>query len=229
MCSAAPSASASGVLELAEALARGHEQRAEARHDEEPAGDGQLGGDAAGDRAQQEPHGQQGELDHRLVLEEQRVREREDRVREQDAEQADVHHQGEAERRRAPGRRAAAIAAPGDELARGDRPRPLGRVGAVGLDVAHVVDQVGRARHQAERDEGDEGRDQHVGLEQGPGGERRGEDEDVLQPLARTHRGDERGRGGPIADVGLTHRGPRAGPARSHRRCGRSAAPRGTT
>ena len=222
------SPSAQPALQLAEPLAGGHEQGAEAGDDEEPARDRELGRDAAGDRAQQEAHGQQGELDDRLVLEEQRVGEGERCVGEHDAEEADVDRQGEASD--ADGEHGRGEAAPRRESSPAAiGPGPLDRVPAIGLDVADVVDQVGGTRHQAEGDEGEQRRDEDVRLEERAGRQRRGEDEDVLQPLPGAHGDEQRGGGGPVAGDGLTHRGRRTGPARSRRRSGRSGAPRGTT
>ena len=61
---------------LGVALPGDDEERAGAGDDEEPVGDRDVGGDAAGDGAEHEPGRDRGEVDHRLVLEPERVRER---------------------------------------------------------------------------------------------------------------------------------------------------------
>ena len=66
----------------------------------------------------------------------------------------------------------------------------LRRVRAVGLDVAHVVERVDRAREQAER-EHRERRAQHVRrVRQVPREHQRRRDEQVLDPLVRPQRLD---------------------------------------
>ena len=51
------------------------------------------------------------------------------------------------------------------------------------LHVAYIVDEVDGGAHQAERDEGQRPPD-HGWLEEPASGQRRGEDEEVLDPLA---------------------------------------------
>ena len=58
---------------LGVALAGDHEQRAGARDDEEPVGDLDAGRDTAGDGAEHEARRDRGEVDHRLVLQPERV------------------------------------------------------------------------------------------------------------------------------------------------------------
>ena len=57
-----------------------------------------------------------------------------------------------------PSTTASAVGQPLRHDARRDRPEAFGRVLAVGLDIAGVVDEVHRRRREAERDE----RDQHL-------------------------------------------------------------------
>ena len=49
------------------------------------------------------------------------------------------------------------------------------------INVARIVDEVGRTRDEAERDEGPDGGDEDVSLKNRPRSERGCEDEDVLQ------------------------------------------------
>ena len=96
-----------------------------------------------------------------------------------------------------------------------DRTEPLGRVLAVRLDVARVVDQVDRRRRETEHHERDTDLDQHVAVVvhdvTAEGGHRRGEHQQVLHPLARPDRLDDPGEQVlRRADDGrgfLTHRG----------------------
>ena len=106
--------------------------------------DRQVGRDSAGDGAQQEPHGEQGELDDRLMLEQQGVREGEDEVGEDDAGQGGPNRQGQAQR----GCRQDCGGGPGDrgrEVPGRDRSVALGRVRTIGVDISGVVDEVGGA------------------------------------------------------------------------------------
>ena len=61
--------------------------------------------------------------------------------------------------------------------------QPLQGVPAVLLPVAQVVDQVDGARRAAEGDEGQDGAQGHLRIEQQPAEDERREDEDVLGPL----------------------------------------------
>ena len=105
---------------------------------------------------------------------------------------------------RAPTTSEAAISAAADDHReahrdgpQGDRPEPLGGVGAVEVDVARVVDQVDAGRRQAERHERDRGHAQHLGLSESAGQHGRGEDQHVLQPVPRPGGADQlRGHGG---------------------------------
>ena len=70
---------------LGVALAGDHEQRAGAGDDEEPVGERDAGRDTARDGAEHEAGGDRGEVDDRLVLEPQRVRDGDREVRGDDA------------------------------------------------------------------------------------------------------------------------------------------------
>ena len=131
------------------------------------------------------------------VLEHARVGGGQRDVGDDDEQQAEA---GEQRDRAAPATSAAtaaAVARARADLARGDRAVALDRVGAVGLAVGDVVEQVGAGRGEAERDE----RDARVG-EDVAGGELArgggdGEDEQVLDPLARARRHQQRASAGP--------------------------------
>ena len=71
------------------------------------------------------------------------------------------------------------------DVAGGDRPEALLGVEAVGLDVERVVQEVGAARREAERDERDERVEDGVALAEDAGRGGGGDDEDVLDPLLR--------------------------------------------
>ena len=87
-----------------------------------------------------------------------------------------------------------------------DRPGPLHRVRSVPFGVGHVVDRVHRGRGEQERERGDRGAGEHGRLTKHPGGQRGGDDQEVLGPLARPR--------------GLDH-GPQPPPAGRSRRLAR--------
>ena len=127
-----------------------------AGHDQEPVGQRHAGGDATGDRPQHEPGGDRGEVDHRLVLEPHRVREREGEVAGDDrGELAVVDRRGDGKRQHDEHAGDDARGA-GLEVAGGDRAVALGGVQAVGLVVVGVVEEVDGAGREAEAHERDE-------------------------------------------------------------------------
>ena len=81
--------------------------------------------------------------------------------------------------------------------ARGDRAAPLRGVGAVGGDVVGVVDEVDARRGERERHERDDQVQRHPAAEQHPARERRGEHQDVLDPLLGPHRLEHAARDAP--------------------------------
>src|SRR5205814_4460313 len=83
---------------------------------------------------------------------------------------------------------------PGGELSARDRTEPLQWMEPVEVRVEDVVDEVRRARDQAERDERERGSPEDRRTSEPPGGAGRGEHQDVLRPLQRPHRTDDRGR-----------------------------------
>ena len=62
----------------------------------------------------------------------------------------------------------------GLQLSRCDRPKSLGGMLPVFLDIAHVIDQIDRGAHQAERDETQRSCLEHRWLEKAAGRQRRG-------------------------------------------------------
>ena len=90
----------------------------------------------------------------------------------------------------------------GFQFAGGDRPEALRGMLPVLLHVAHIVDEVDGGAHQAERDEGQRSALEHGWLEKPPSGQRSGEDEEVLDPLAGSHSAD-RGRHSAAANSNL--------------------------
>jgi hypothetical protein len=57
-------------------------------------------------------------------------------------------------------------------------------------DVAYIVDEVDGCADQAERDEGQRSAFDHSWLEEPPSGQRSGQHEEVLDPLAGSHSAD---------------------------------------
>ena len=181
---AAPSPSST---QLGAALAGDHEQRRRARDDEEPRRDRHADRDTAGDRAQHEPGRDGREVEHRLRA----------------SATCCTRSSARGSRRRTsascqPGERTTARSPATTEhdaaddrglhrdLAGRDRPEPLGRVAAIGLDVERVVEVVGAARGEAEAHERDRGVwNSAVALGEHAGRARRRDDEHVLDPLLR--------------------------------------------
>jgi len=89
------------------------------------------------------------------------------------------------------------------EAVRRHGPVTLVRMEAVHLVVEGIVHEVGAAGGEAENAKGDEAPAQRRAVRQDPGGAGRGEDEEVLDPLAWPGRPDESG--------GQPHRGGRRG------------------
>ena len=169
-----------------------HEQRAEARDDEEPFGDRDTGGGGATDGPEHEPGGHSDDVEHRKVFEPQRVgggereigEDREPEVavhEERPADTADEQHQRQhdAERDR--------------HDAGGDGAVALGGMTSIGLDVGDVVDEIGGAGRGTEAHEGEQGVDQFGALVDDAGGGGGGEDQDVLHPLFRSQFADRPG------------------------------------
>ena len=71
-----------------------------------------------------------------------------------DGGELEAHRERRARARRRASAAASASATPHRQRAGGDRAQVLARMAAVLLDVAHVVEQVGRAREHAEGDDG---------------------------------------------------------------------------
>src|SRR3954451_14519770 len=183
-----------GVAELgvlARPLAGDDEQRAERGDDQEPAGEWDVRREAAGDGPDDEERGDRRDVEDRQALEVDRVREGQRGVagyggeQRQGDERADGQAGGEQPE-------AAHEGGPAPDLARGDRPVPLGGMPAVALGVAQVVEEVAAARGEAEGDEGQRHRPERVGVGEDTGRRRRGQHQQVLEPLARTGCGDER-------------------------------------
>jgi hypothetical protein len=155
----------------------------------------------AGLDAQHEARGDAERVDQHDVLELDRVAEVERDVETPRSRSTAVSTRDPSQRERGgdAGTHSSASAVGTLDLTRRDRPVALGRVRAVALDVEHVVDEVDRARTQAEGREGvqrahhvaEVGRvlDRHVR----PRERHRGEHEDVLDPLLGSHRADDRG------------------------------------
>ena len=72
----------------------------------------------------------------------------------------------------------------------------------VSVTIEDVVERVDRTRREAEGDESHPGRDRHVHLARAPRKEQRGEDEEILGPMARSQepipRPDAARRGGMV-------------------------------
>jgi hypothetical protein len=186
--------------QLRAALVQRQEQRQEQRAQEGPARDLHVGRDPARAEAQEEAAGDAEGVDQHDALQVQAVGDVEQPVGAHDGDRLDAAAAREGEPERAGEEQRGAHQRGGDrELAGGDRALALLRVRAVLLDVEHVVQQVDRARGQAEGGEGAQAR-QPVLARQDPaaavaGGEgQRGQYEEVLRPLVRAHGPQERSR-----------------------------------
>ena len=80
----------------------------------------------------------------------------------------------------------------GRQLAGGDRALPLDGVEPVRFDVEDVVDEIGRGRNPDEDGEGGGAASEHGDVEDHAGRGRRAEDEQVLHPLTRSRRVEQR-------------------------------------
>jgi hypothetical protein len=148
----------------------------------DPARERHVDRDPSSHRAHDEERGHGDDVEHRDVAQVERVGGGQHEVTGDHGEQLQAdggsddeaaHEQGEAHH---------------DRRSRGydsgrDRPVSLGRMAAVGFDVAGVVEQVGSARDEAEGDEGERHGERGFGLGEDAGGSRGGEHEDVLRPL----------------------------------------------
>jgi hypothetical protein len=171
------------VGQLGVALGQGDAERAQAAHQQEPAGRRHLGGGGAAQHAEQETGRHEQQLEHRDVLELPRVEKRqaqvgghrrgEQRLGDEQADSQPDQRAEHAEHDRVLLR----------QRAGGHRPVPLARVEAVALGVGHVVDEIHRDRGEAEGGRGRQGVDQPVTPAERRAGQRRGEDEQVLRPL----------------------------------------------
>ena len=151
-----------------------------------------VGGRAAGQCPKHEAGSHAGELDDRLVLEPERVH--------------DVdRHVGDQDEAQLPGGRRRAERHPADEEQDAGHEGHGGRQGAAGhgsvalagvltirVDVLDVVEQIGARGHEQEGEEGHDRGPQDAAVEQGACGGRSDEDEQVLDPLPRSHGGDQR-------------------------------------
>ena len=109
------------------------------------------------------------------------------------------------------------------EFSGGDGPKPLGGMQPVLFYIANVVDEIDRGAYQTERDEGQRGPFEDCWLEQLARGERRGEHEEVLDPLTGSH-GADRGRHSAAANGNLRGFGHQDATLASHWECRVSAA-----
>jgi hypothetical protein len=192
------------VGQLGVALGQDHAERAQAAHQQEPAGRRHVGGRGPAQHAEQEAGRHEQQLDHRDMLELPRVTERQAQV---GGHRGGEQRLGDEQARRQPDQ--GATRAEHDRVllrqrAGGHRPVPLARVAAVPLGVGHVVDEVHRDRGKTEGGRGRQGVDQPVTAAERRAGQRRGEDEQVLRPLPgpggaqhRHHPAGAAGRRGP--------------------------------
>ena len=169
--------------QLGVALGDRDQQRAQAAHDQEPAGRGDPGRGRAAQRAQHEARRDERELDHRDVLEHERVHEGERHVHADQHGQRGLadpqaHGLGREHAEDGQGHRVR----PG-EPARRHRPGPLDRVQPVPVRVHHVVDEVHGRRGHGEHDGGHQRVPQAVVPAQRRRRQRRREDQQVLGPL----------------------------------------------
>ena len=143
-----------------------------------------MGRHAAGDGPHDEARCDDGDVDHRHVLQPDGVAAGEADVDADHRQELPAHEEGHAhagdEEEHAHDHREAER-----HLAGRDRTIPLGGVAAVGLDVGRVVQVVGAARRQAEGHEGQHGVDEHVAVRQDAGRAGCREHEHVLRPLLR--------------------------------------------
>ena len=217
-----PARSGSERPQLGAALAGDHEQRARAGDDEEPRRDGDSHRDAARDRARAtKPHATAPRSSTGSCLSQTlyAMVERDvaaDHERQLPAGRERQRDRGGAEHDPAGHRRVHA------HLARRDRSVLLGRVAPVGLDVDRVVDEVGRARGQAEADECDAGAERRLRVRDHARRAGRGDDEHVLEPLLRAGQAHER----PCVLLGLDEP-PVARPFGLHAGCILRRGPRG--
>ena len=171
--------------QLRVALGDGHADRAQAAHQQEPARRWHVRGRGPAEHAQQETGRDEEHLDHRDVLEHPGVEERQEQVGAHargEQRRGDQHAAGQADRG---ADHTQHDRMPLGQVAGRHRPVPLARVAAVALGVGHVVDEVHRDRGEAEGGRGREGIDRPVGPPERRGGQRRGENQQVLRPLAR--------------------------------------------
>src|SRR5699024_1875479 len=160
---------------------------------QEPLGQFDACGDTAGHGAEHEAGGDEGDVDDRLVFPTEAVAQLEGDVdtdhggeggavggQEGQAQGCDDEDHGHGVRE-----------ADGQDTC-GDRAEALGGVGAVGFDVAGIVDQVDGGGREAEDDEGEGDVEKRALVEDGVGtrGQGRGEHEDVLDPLLGAQRLD---------------------------------------
>ena len=177
---------------LGVALAGDHEERPERGHDQEPVRQHDAGGDATGDGPQHETRCHGGQVDDRLVLEPEAVRELDADVDghhqgqlslhqegEQDAgdEQADAHGEGEVD----------------GHDARRHGPVPFGGMQSIGRVVERVVHEVRSAGRHAEDPKGGQGAEERSRVPEHTGRAGRREHQHVLHPLARSRRAQQAG------------------------------------
>ena len=179
-------------LLLPGALAGDHEQGAERHHDEEPVGQGDRGGHAAGHGPQDEPGADAGQVEDRLVLRGRRSRPAAPPRRRPSPHPGATRRAG----RRAPPTRPAARSRRRWPAATGTTPAATGRWRLVGCrrsaaGVDGVVEVVGAGGGQAEDAEGAGRVPQHGAVEQDAGGGRGHEDQQVLDPLAGPRQPDQ--------------------------------------
>jgi len=171
------------VGQLGVALGQGHAERAQAAHQQEPAGRRHVRGGGSAQHAEQEAGRHEQQLEHRDVLELPRVTERQGQVgghRRGEQRFGDEQARGQADQG---AEHAEHDRVPLRQLAGGDRPAALARVAAVTFGVGNVVDEVHRDRGEAEGGRGDQGVEQPVTPAERRAGQRRGENEQVLRPL----------------------------------------------
>ena len=150
---------------LGVALARHHEERARTRDDEEPVRHRDAGGGGARDRPEHEAGRDRTQVEHRLVLQPDGVGDGDhDVAGDDEREPSAVQRRRDSERQDDQHRRHDLGEADAD-VPRGDGPRPLVGVEPVGLGVERVVQEVGAAGREAERDERDECGREVVGLD----------------------------------------------------------------
>ena len=195
------------VGELGDAL--GQRQAEEDEHGEGEQPEGPFGTDreGAGDHAQRVQGGEHDDVEHGLALERERVQQRQREVGgqsrlEQRRQERGEQHGGAREhaddRRPAPDR---------DPPAR-QRPAALGRVAPIGLQVEHVVDDVGRRGEQAHGEEGEQHRHRRPRIAQALIEQEGHRDQRVLGPLVHAHQVHVVAQAGPLVvdDMGEVDR-----------------------